>query len=240
MSFWLPWLSTKLQLSMLAFAGLSPLPNVQSSLVDLCLDMLISICLFSLRNLTRIVLQGIGSQKIGSLAFRDSWAFVHHFKTSIDYNFEEVIFLLLRRMIRSSLCFVWFEKNEWAEQTPHFPVIRRRTTDRALAVCICDRSFSLFVYLDSVSTVKISFSILAVQLFKIWNTGTSGYSSVKRVSKASAPTKRFVYRIEFSGVCCTNNWPPFKLLLWWLTSSFCPPISTSPTGILSIPLDNII
>ena len=68
--------------------------------------------------MTRIVLQGIGSQKIGSLAFRDSWAFVHHFKTSIDYNFEEVIFLLLRRMIRSSLCFVWFEENEWAEQPP--------------------------------------------------------------------------------------------------------------------------
>jgi hypothetical protein len=49
------------------------------------------IYLFSLRNFTRIVLQGIGSQKIGSLAFRDSWAFVYHFKTSINYNFEEVI-----------------------------------------------------------------------------------------------------------------------------------------------------
>lgn len=46
---------------------------------------------FSLRNFTRIILQGIGSQKIGSVAFRDSWAFIHHYKTNINYNFEEVI-----------------------------------------------------------------------------------------------------------------------------------------------------
>ncbi|UJR23354.1 hypothetical protein I4U23_026366 [Adineta vaga] len=44
----------------------------------------------NLRNFTRIVLQGIGSQKINSLAFRDSWALIHHFKTSINYNFEEI------------------------------------------------------------------------------------------------------------------------------------------------------
>ncbi|CAF3425803.1 unnamed protein product [Rotaria sp. Silwood1] len=45
----------------------------------------------NLRNFTRTILQGIGSQKIGSLAFRDSWALIHHFKTNIDFNFEEVI-----------------------------------------------------------------------------------------------------------------------------------------------------
>ncbi|CAF2618163.1 unnamed protein product [Rotaria sp. Silwood2] len=44
----------------------------------------------NLRNFTRIVLQGIGSQKIGSLAFRDSWALIHHFKTNINFNFEEI------------------------------------------------------------------------------------------------------------------------------------------------------
>ena len=58
---------------------------------------------FSLRNFTRIVLQGIGSQKIGSLAFRDSWALIHHYKTSINYNLEEVIisFCLCRSLRKS-------------------------------------------------------------------------------------------------------------------------------------------
>ncbi|CAF3425490.1 unnamed protein product [Rotaria socialis] len=44
----------------------------------------------NLRNFTRTVLQGIGSQKIGSLFFRDSWALIHHFKTSINFNYEEI------------------------------------------------------------------------------------------------------------------------------------------------------
>jgi hypothetical protein len=56
-----------------------------------CID--IYIYLFSLRNFTRIILRSIGSQKIDSLAFRDSWALVHHYKTSINYNFEEVIIM---------------------------------------------------------------------------------------------------------------------------------------------------
>lgn len=44
----------------------------------------------NLRNFTRLVLQSIGSEKIGSLKFRDSWALIHHFKTSINYNVEEI------------------------------------------------------------------------------------------------------------------------------------------------------
>jgi hypothetical protein len=64
----------------------------------------INIYLFSLRNFTRIILQGIGSQKIGSLAFRDSWALVHHFKTSINYDFEEVI------IINNELFVKYFER----------------------------------------------------------------------------------------------------------------------------------
>lgn len=57
---------------------------------------------FSLRNFTRIILQGIGSQKIGSVAFRDSWALIHHHKTNINYNFEEVIIVICVTMMKTS------------------------------------------------------------------------------------------------------------------------------------------
>ena len=49
--------------------------------------------LFSLGNLTRSILQGIGSEKIGLLAFHGSWAIVQHVKTTIKFTFEEVTFV---------------------------------------------------------------------------------------------------------------------------------------------------
>jgi hypothetical protein len=49
--------------------------------------------LFSLRNSTRGLLQDIGSEKIELLALHDGWVFLHHFKTNIKFNFEEVIIL---------------------------------------------------------------------------------------------------------------------------------------------------
>jgi hypothetical protein len=154
--------------------------------------------LFSFRNFTRSILQSLGSEKISLLAFRGSWAFVHHFKTHTNYKFEEVIIIVSSF---SLLLFVLIQTRKWVSRIS--PVYSKDWFMRNINYV----SFIFLVSLGLVSTVEIFFSILEVQLYKIWNIATFGYLSDKRALKVLALMKRFVIN-----PCCSIIFDAFAII----------------------------